>query len=124
MYIIDDDPSALRGLQRLMTAHGYETRAFASARGLLASSLPDSYSCLLIDVAMPEMDGPQLYAELLRRGCQAPAIFITAMDDPAVRESVERTGAAAFLRKPVDADELLDAIKRALTGPGKRTMEK
>ncbi len=111
MCIIDDDPSALRGLGRLMQAHGYDARLFASAREILACDLPGANARLLIDVAMPEMDGLQLYQELVRRGCQAPAIFITALEDPAVRESVNQAGGAGFLQKPVDADALLDAMK-------------
>ncbi len=114
--IIDDDPSVLRGLERLMKAHGYRARCFTSAREMLASGLPDEDACLLIDVAIPEMDGIQLYAELRRRGCLTPAIFITALDDPAVRKSVNRLGAAGLFRKPVDGDELLDAVKRVKFG--------
>jgi FixJ family two-component response regulator len=114
--IIDDDPSALRGLGRLMAAHGYDARVLASAREFLASDPPGPEACLLIDVAMPEMDGLQLYAELLRRGCKTPVIFITALDDPATRESVKRLGAAGFFRKPVDGDELLAAVKRVKIG--------
>ena len=110
MYIIDDDPSALHGLGRLMKAHGYDARLFASAREILASDLPGANACLLIDVAMPEMDGLQLFKELVRRGCQAPAIFITALEGPAVRESVKQAGGAGFIQKPVDADALLGAV--------------
>lgn len=101
---------------QLMAAHGYDARVFASAREFLASGPPGTAACLLIDVAMPEMDGLQLYAELLRRGCKTPAIFITALDDPATRESVKRLGAAGFFRKPVDGDELLAAVKRVKIG--------
>jgi FixJ family two-component response regulator len=118
VYIIDDDPSALRGLGRLMAAHGYGVHVFSSAREFLTSGPPGADACLLIDVAMPEMDGLQLYAELVRRGCQAPAIFITAQDDPATRESVKQAGAAGVFRKPVDGDELLEAIRRAHTADG------
>ena len=117
--IIDDDPSVLRGLERLMKEHGYMARCFTSAREMLASGLPGEDACLLIDVAIPEMDGLQLYKELRRRGCLTPAIFITALDDPAVRKSVNRLGAAGLFRKPVDGDELLDAVKRVKCG-GKR----
>lgn len=113
VYIIDDDPSVMRGLGRLMQAHGYDARAFSSARALLAGTLPADDACLLIDVAMPEIDGLQLYAELRRRGCLAPAIFITAQDEPAVREAVRRLGAAGFFRKPMDGNALLAAVRGA-----------
>ena len=114
VYIIDDDPSVVRGLGQLMTAHGYHARTFAAPRELLASDLPAADTCLIIDVAMPEMNGPHLYAELLRRGCKAPAIFITALDDPATQASVESMGGARLFRKPVDGNELVKAVKGAL----------
>lgn len=119
VYIIDDDPSIRRGFKRLMEADGYDARVFASAGEVLAAGLPGANFCLIIDVAMPEMNGLQLYAELLRRGCQAPAIFITALDDPAVRESVKGMRRAAFFQKPVDADALLDAVKWTLPAESK-----
>ncbi|MBI2440411.1 MAG: response regulator [Lentisphaerae bacterium] len=130
--IIDDDPSILIGFKRLMEAYGYDARVFASAREFLAAGLPavlsaqpmqagipGADSCLIIDVAMPEMDGFQLQKELVRAGCKAPIIFITALDIPAVRASAKRTNAAFFFRKPVDADALLDAVRRALTAESK-----
>jgi len=119
VYIIDDDPSIRCGFKRLMEAYGYDARVFASAREFLAAGIPGTNSCLIIDVAMPEMDGLQLYAELLRRGCQAPTIFITALDDPTVRESVKHTEKAAFFQKPVDADALLDAVRWTLPAESK-----
>ncbi len=116
VYIIDDDPSAQRGLERLMKSHGFDVTLFASARDLLMASLPPANVCLISDVAMPEMDGLQMYAELRRRGCQAPVIFITALDDPALRESAIGAGASAFFRKPVDGDALRKAIEAAKGG--------
>lgn len=114
MYIIDDDPSVLRGMGRLMQAHGYDARVFASGRELLAADLPAVDAFLIIDVAMPGMDGLELYEELRRGGCRAPAIFITALDDPSVRGAVKRAGGAGFLRKPVEEEDLLDAVHRSL----------
>ncbi len=114
VYIIDDDPSVVRGLVLLLTAHGYHAQTFAAPRELLASDLPPADTCLIIDVAMPEMNGMQLYAELLRRGCKAPAIFITALDEPAVQASVASMNGARLFRKPVDGNELMKAVKGAV----------
>ena len=120
VYIIDDDPSVLRGLWRLMKAYGYDARVFASAREFLAGDLPCAEACLIVDVAMPEMDGLQLQKELVRKGCQAPVIFITALENPQVKERAKRAGAAGFFQKPVDAAALLDAVNRALSGGAER----
>lgn len=118
VHVVDDDPSALRSMERLMSAHGFKTKVFASASEMLACDLPDANACLLIDVAMPEMNGLALHAELLRSGCRAPAIFITALDDHAAREAALAAGAAGFFRKPADGDELLAAIRRATAQRG------
>lgn len=144
VYIIDDDPSVRCGFKRLMAAGGYDARVFASAREFLTAGLPAvlsaparntacsavgrqpmqagipaDNSCLIIDVAMPEMDGLQLQKELVRRGCQAPIIFITALENPQVQERAKRAGAAGFFQKPVDADDLLDAVKCTLPAEAK-----
>lgn len=122
VYIVDDDSSIRCGFKRLMEAYGYDARVFASGREFLAGGIPgiyDTHSCLIIDVAMPEMDGFQLQKKLVQAGCKAPIIFITALDDPAVREAAKRTNAAFFFRKPVDADALVDAVKWALPADSK-----
>jgi len=97
-----------------MKAHGQDVRCFGSARELLDCELHEVGACFLIDVAMPEMNGIQLLEELRRRGHREPAIFITALDDPVVRDSATQAGASAFFRKPVDGNELLAAVSRAL----------
>jgi FixJ family two-component response regulator len=115
VYIVDDDASVLRGLSRLLGAYGHNVKVFDSPHKLLASALPEKNTCLVIDVAMPEMDGLTLYATLLEKGCQAPAIFITALDDPAMRNSVTRIGGAAFFQKPFEGETLIKAIDEAMT---------
>jgi FixJ family two-component response regulator len=122
VYIIDDDSSVLRGLRRLVDAYGYDARGFASAGEFLATGLPGDNSCLIIDVAMPEMDGLQLQEELVRRACKAPVIFITARNDPDIRERAKRAGGVGFFQKPVDAGALLDVIKWALTAGSKESL--
>ena len=119
VYIVDDDSSIRCGFKRLMEAYGYDARVFASGREFLAAGIPGTNSCLIIDVVMPEMDGLELQKKLVQAGCKAPIIFITALDDPAVREAAKRTNAAFFFRKPVDADALVDAVKWALPADSK-----
>ena len=114
--IIDDDPSVRTGLRRVLESYGFEARLFASAREFLAAGIPGPDTCVLIDMIMPEMDGLRLQEELVRAGSKAPVIFITAHDDAGLRERARRSGAAGFLRKPVDAEELMEAIKGALAG--------
>jgi two-component system response regulator FixJ len=95
---------------------GYDAHVFSSAIEFLSTTLPGADSCLIIDIAMPEMDGLALQAELARRMCKTPIIFITALSDPDLRERAKRAGASAFFQKPVDADALCDAINWAVTG--------
>jgi len=123
VYIVDDDSSIRVGFKRLMEAYGYDTRVFASAGEFLAGGLPGAEACIILDVAMPEMDGLQLQKELVRAGCKAPIIFITALDDPAVREAAKLSNAAFFFRKPVDVAALLDAVKWTLPMKSKHIKE-
>ena len=114
VYVIDDDPSVRRGLVRFLKAYDFDVLDFASPRDLLVTDLPDANACLIIDMSMPDMNGLQLFAELRRRGCQAPAIFLTALDDPELRDATARAGAVGFFRKPASGDELVMAIRKAV----------
>jgi len=114
VYIIDDDPSVRCGFKRLMNADGYDARLFASAREFIASGIPGADSCLIIDFAMPDMDGLELKAALDQAGCKAPVILVTALIDAAIRERAKHAGVVGFFQKPVDAAALLDAIKWAM----------
>ena len=114
VYIIDDESSVRRGLKRLMNAHGYDARTFASAREFLVAGIPCGNACIIIDVVMPGMGGLELLRELTLAGNKAPAIFITGSDVASLPESAKRAGAVAFLLKPLDAPLLLDAVKGAL----------
>lgn len=114
MYIVDDDVSVLRSLGRLLEVHGYETRRFSSAAELLATDMPADDTCLILDIAMPTLDGFGLHAELLRRNCKAPTIIITAIDEPETRRRAMRMGAVGFLCKPFEGQVLLETIGHAM----------
>jgi FixJ family two-component response regulator len=112
--VVDDDESVRESLPDLLKEFGFATRAFSSAEAFLSSDCIDQTSCLILDIAMPGMSGPELYQELKRRGKQIPVIFITGQRDEKIRTRVLKQGAAGFLFKPFNDADLLSAIKTAL----------
>jgi FixJ family two-component response regulator len=115
--IVDDDPSILRALHRLVQANGYTVESFASARDFLDASIRCRPDCLVLDVHL-NGSGFQLQERLAADGMKIPIIFITAHDDDSTRRRIEKSGAAAHLWKPVDEQELLHAIRRAIAPDG------
>ncbi|KWT64517.1 Response regulator-like protein [Variovorax sp. WDL1] len=102
-------------LPDLIRELGFASEAFASAKELLASHLLDRASCLVLDVAMPGMTGPELYLELRRRGQCIPVIFVTAHIDRTLRPQLIQQGAVECLFKPFSEKALLDAVTVALS---------
>ena len=114
LSVVDDDVSMRESLPDLIKEFGFAARAFSSAEEFLASGSANGTSCLILDVAMPGMSGPELQQELKRRGEEIPTIFITGQKDEAIRARVLEQGAAGFLIKPFSDAALLAAIKHAL----------
>jgi FixJ family two-component response regulator len=114
IFIIDDDPSARRGLSRLIRVAGFNVRAFASAQDFLAGQHYNSPGCIVLDVQMPGLSGLDLQAELNKAEYNMPIIFISAHGDVPMTAQVMKDGALDFLTKPVDRDQLLNAIRSAL----------
>jgi FixJ family two-component response regulator len=114
VFVVDDDPSARRGLARLLRTAGHDVRDFASAGEFLDTLGPEPSGCLVLDARMPGMSGEELHGELEARGVRLPTIVVTADDDPETRRKAEKMRAAGFFRKPVDGTALLDAIDWAL----------
>jgi FixJ family two-component response regulator len=114
LSVVDDDESIRESLPDLIKEFGYAARAFSSAEEFLSSGAVDETSCLILDIAMPGMSGPELHQELKRRGEKIPIIFITAQKDERIRARVLEQGAAGFLLKPFGDAALLAAIKTAL----------
>ena len=110
--LIDDDESVRESLRDLLGELGYEIRAFASAEEFLASDHMDQTKCLILDVALPGMSGPELQKELQRRGRDFPIIFITARTDETIRSRLVGTGAVDVVFKPL-SEHALDAALRA-----------
>ncbi len=112
--IVDDDESVRESLPDLLQELGYEARAFPSAEAFLASGEVAATQCLLLDVAMPGMSGPQLQKELQAGGRPPPIIFITARVDAAVRRQLIEQGAVDCLFKPFSEQQLRAALDAAL----------
>jgi FixJ family two-component response regulator len=116
--VVDDDESVRESLPDLLRQFGFAAEAFSSAEAFLASDVVVETRCLVLDVAMPGMSGPDLQQELTRRRQQIPIVFITAHgDDRRVRPRLLARGAVDCLFKPFSEAALLDAIKSALRRP-------
>ena len=115
VFIIDDDPSARQGLLRLVSAVGMNTESFASAKDFLESGKYQMPGCIILDVRMPEMTGPELQDELIKAGIEMPIIFLSGHDDVPTTASTMKKGAINFLTKPVDSKDLLEAIRESLS---------
>ena len=114
--VVEDDPSFLRALGRLLGAAGFSVVPFASAEEFLASESVEAVSCLVLDVNLGGMSGFDLQQRLAAAGSTIPTIFITAHDDPITRARA-RSG-VAYLRKPFREGALLGAIRGALESRG------
>jgi FixJ family two-component response regulator len=114
LSVVDDDESVRESLPDLLKEFGFAARAFSSAEEFLSSDCVDKTSCLILDIAMPGMSGPELHQDLKRRGQEIPTIFITGQRDETVRARALKQGAAGFLLKPFSDTALLAAINTAL----------
>jgi len=114
VFLVDDDPSVRRGLERLVRSAGYAVEAFASADEFLARLPLQGVGCAILDVQMPGLSGPQLHERLVELGVGIPILFLTAHGDVPTSVSAIKRGALDFLMKPVDGDVLLEAVSQAL----------
>jgi FixJ family two-component response regulator len=112
--VVDDDRSVRRALRRLLRTRGYATELFGSAKEFLSSPALSRTACLILDIQLGATTGFELQAELAAAGSAIPIIFITAYDDAATGERIAESGAVAYLRKPFEEQDLLDAIRRAV----------
>ena len=112
--VVDDDESVRESLPDLLKEFGFDAQAFSSAEEFLASDSVGQTSCLLLDVAMPGMSGPDLQRELTMRRREIPIVFITAHRDDTVRPRLLAQGAVECLFKPFEPTDLLEALNTAL----------
>ena len=114
IYIVDDDASVRRAMERLIRSAGMEVQAFASAQEFLDFEYSNQNACMIVDIKLQGMNGLELQNELSARGSDLPIIFITGFDSPEIREQAKKAGAAGYFRKPLDGQALLDTIQWAL----------
>jgi FixJ family two-component response regulator len=115
VYVVDDDESMRRALDRLLRSADFRTEVFASAQGFLVRSRPGG-ACLVLDVRMPGMTGLELQKRLASTRPDLPVVLITAYATEALRQQALASGASAFLTKPFEDSELLQAVERAIKG--------
>jgi FixJ family two-component response regulator len=111
--VVDDDESVRESLPALLNEFGFASETFATAQEFLESGVADEIKCLILDIAMPGMSGPQLHRELVKRGYSIPTIFISAHAEFASQPDM-REGVVDYLMKPFSEAALLDALKNAL----------
>lgn len=120
VLIIDDDRAVLRALTRLLRAHGFAVEAYDSPRAFLERPRPDETSCVVLDLSMPELSGLEVQQAVTQRGIDIPIVFLSGASDVPTTARAMRNGAVDFLVKPIDAEQLLAAIARALERDARR----
>ena len=114
--IIDDDASVRAATNNLLRSHGYTVHTFASAEEFLRSAHLNDTSCVIADVQMPVMSGPDLLTLMRAQGHRVPFIFITAFPDDSIRARALNAGAICFLAKPFAGPTLIKWLNSALQG--------
>ena len=115
VVIVEDDSGLHQAFKRVLSAGGHTPVIFDSAEGLLSHEPIAGIDCYVLDVRLPGKSGIELARELSASGSTVPVIFITAHDEPAVREAVKRCGAVALLIKPFAGRKLLDTLLAVLS---------
>jgi FixJ family two-component response regulator len=111
--IVDDDPSVLRGLKRVLDASGFITKVFQCGEAFLGRDSASGVTCIVLDIHLGGISGIEMRRRLTAMGSTIPVIFMTAHDTAAVRREAMDAGCAAFLRKPFSGNVLIDAIRKA-----------
>jgi len=114
VYLLDDEPEMVKALTRLLRARQFEVRGFTSVRAFLDAGQPQAAACLVLDVAMPELDGLELQQRLTHKGILIPIVFLTGHGDIPMSVRAIKAGATEFLTKPVEAAALVRAVRAAL----------
>jgi FixJ family two-component response regulator len=112
--IVDDDPSVRKGLERLIRSTGRKVEAFASAQEFLDRARMETLSCLVLDLQLPGLSGLELQKRMAEAGSETPIVFLTGHGDIPASVKAMKAGAVEFLTKPVDEQDLLNAIQEAI----------
>lgn len=113
VFVVDDDPSMLKGMRRLLRQHGFETVPFETAKALLDHEDFTQAICLVLDINLGDGSGIELRHRLAEAGVSVPVIYITGNDSDATRMAAMASGCVAYLTKPFPAQSLIDPIRRA-----------
>jgi FixJ family two-component response regulator len=114
VFVVDDDSHVRGSIEQLIKSVGLNVHTFSSAQEFLDQGLPDTPSCLVLDIRMPSLSGLDLQDELVKRGFTTPVIFITGHGTVPMSVRAMKAGAVDFLQKPFEDQDLLDAIHRAI----------
>jgi FixJ family two-component response regulator len=114
VFVVDDDPSICRSIERLTQSIGFKVQTFRSAGEFLSHARPEGPACLVLDVRLPGLSGLDLQRELTHSGIQLPIIFMTAHGDIPMTVRAMKGGAVEFLTKPFRTRQLLDAMRAAI----------
>ena len=114
VFIVDDELAVRKAVARLIRSAGLEAMTFASPQAFLDAYPPDAHGCIILDVAMPGIDGLELQQTLARNGVAPPIIFLSGRGDIPMTVRAMKQGAVDFLTKPIDADELLKTVRVAI----------
>ncbi len=111
VFVVDDDPSVLVAMKRLLRSSGFDVETFASGQDFLNTVGPEMTGCVILDVQMPGMDGLELQDKMTASGYKVSVVFITAHPRDEDRRRALRGGAVQYLEKPVSADVLLPSVR-------------
>jgi len=114
VYAVDDEPATLKAIARLLRAAGWNVAAFSSPGEFLERVDPAAPGCLVLDMSMPKLTGLEVQQALGARGCALPIVFLTGRADVPMSVQAMKRGATDFLTKPVDEEDLLAAVRRAV----------
>lgn len=115
VFVIDDDPGIRSALDGLLRSAGWAVKSYASADEFLDGLPDENDGCILLDVSMPGMTGPELHDRILERGIHHPVIYLTGHCSVSISVKAMKSGALDFLEKPVDEALLLPAIENAIS---------
>jgi FixJ family two-component response regulator len=119
--VLDDEPEMRKALRRLLSCHNFRVEEYGRVEDVLGAVGSHRLDCLLLDLHMQVLNGFHLLEAFREREIPVPVIVITAYDEPGTAERVRALGASAYLKKPVDRDALLSAIKAAIPAAEERS---
>ena len=114
VFVVDDDPSMLAGIKRLLRQHGFNATPFASGAALLSHGDFSKAFCVILDINLKDQSGIELRRNIANKGVGLPVIFITGNDSDANRSAAIEAGCIAYLTKPFSARSLIEPVERAL----------